>query len=57
MMEQQRLAKYFATYNAIECFSDLIKIAQCYFSVRAHYANVERFYPWCSHKPKREIYL
>jgi len=56
-MEHERWAKYFATYNTTECFSELIKIAQFYFSVMARYANVERFYPWCSHKPKREIYL
>jgi len=30
------------------------KIAQVYFSVMALYANVERFFPWCSHKPKRK---
>jgi len=36
----------------IECFSELIKIAQFYFSVMARYCNVEWFFPWCSHKPK-----
>ena len=36
----------------IECFNELIKIAQFYCSVMAHYANVERFFPCCSHKPK-----
>jgi len=53
-MAHQRFAKYFATCNTIECFSELIKIAQFYFSVMAHYANVELFFPWCSHKPKRQ---
>jgi len=37
------MAKYFPTCNTIDCFSELIKIAQSYFSVMAHYANVERF--------------
>jgi len=45
MMEHERYANYFAAYNTIECFSELIKIAQCYFSVMAHYANVELFFP------------
>jgi len=54
MMEHERWAKYFATCNIIECFSELIKIAQFYFSVMGHYANVERFFPWWSHKPKRK---
>ena len=44
----------FQCFNTIECFSELIKIAQIYFSIMAHYANVERFFPWCSHKPKRK---
>ena len=44
-MEHERWAKYFATSNTIECFSELIKIAQVYFSVMAHYANVERIFP------------
>jgi len=58
MMEHERLAKYVATCNPIECFRKLIKITQLYFSVMAHYANVERFFPWCSQKPKkREIFL
>jgi len=43
MMEHERWAKYFATCNTIECFSELIKIAQFYFSVMAHYANAEQF--------------
>jgi len=29
----------------MEYFSELIKIAQVYFSVMAHYANVEQFFP------------
>jgi len=53
-MEHERWAKYFATCNTIECLSELIKIAHFYFSLMAHYANVERFFPWCSHKPKRK---
>jgi len=52
-MEYERWAKYFATCNAIECFSEL-KMGQFYFSVMAHYANMERFSPWCNHKPKRK---
>jgi len=40
-MELERRAKYLATCNAIECFSELIKIAQFYFSVMALNANVE----------------
>jgi len=41
MMKHERWAKYFATCNTIECFSlsELIKIAQFYFSVVAHYAS------------------
>jgi len=54
MMEHERWEKYFATCNTIECFSKLIKIAQFYFSIVAHYANVERFFPWCSHTPKKK---
>jgi len=45
MMEHERWAKDFATCNTTECFRELIKIAQFYFSVMAHYANVERFFP------------
>jgi len=43
MVKHERWAKYFATCNTIECFGELIKIAQLYFSVMAHYANVEHF--------------
>jgi len=39
------MAKYFSICNTIECLSDLIKIAQFYFSVMAHYTNMERFFP------------
>jgi len=43
MMERERWPNYFATCITIEGFSELIKIAQIYFSVIPHYANVERF--------------
>jgi len=45
MMEHERWAKYFAICNTLECFSELIKIAQFCFSVMSHFANVERFFP------------
>jgi len=45
MMEHEKWAKYFATCNTIECLSELIKIALFYFSVMAHYANVEQCLP------------
>jgi len=45
MMEHERWVTYFATCNTTECFSELKKIAQFYFSVMVHYANVERFFP------------
>jgi len=45
MMKHERWAKYFATSNTIECFSEMMKIAQCYFSVVAHYVNLELFFP------------
>jgi len=41
MTEHERWAKYFAACNAIECFSELIKIAEFYFSVMGLFANVE----------------
>jgi len=41
MMEHDRWAKYFATCNTIECFSELIKIAQFYFSSMFFFANVD----------------
>jgi len=44
-MKDKRWAKHFATCNTTEYFSELIKIAQFYFSVMADYANVERFFP------------
>jgi len=52
----KRWAKCFATSNTIESFSKLIKIAQFYFSVMALLAcaNMERFFPWCIHIPKRK---
>jgi len=37
MMGHERSVKYFATFNATECFSKLLKIAQFYFSIIAHY--------------------
>jgi len=52
MMEHERWSKYASTCNIIEYFNELIKIAQFFFSVMARYSNVERFFPWCSHKPK-----
>jgi len=45
MMEHERWAKYFATCNTIECFSELIQMAQFHFSVMTHYANMERLFP------------
>jgi len=45
MIEHESWAKYFAAVNTIECFSELMKIAQFYFSVMDHYANVERLFP------------
>jgi len=33
-------------------YQELIKIAQFYFSLMALHASMERFFPWCSHKPK-----
>ena len=44
MTEHERWTKYFATCNIIECFSELIRIAQSYFSVMGHYTNVVRFF-------------
>jgi len=52
-MKDKRWPKHFATCNTTQYFSELIKIAQFYLSVMAGYA-VERFFPWCSHKPKRK---
>jgi len=48
------MAKYFSTYNTIECLSELMKIAQFYFSVMAHFANVERS---ATNLKEGEIYL
>jgi len=44
MMEHERRAKYFATCNNTEWFSELTKIAHFYFSIKVHYASVERFF-------------
>jgi len=54
MMKHERRTKYYATCNTIKCFSKLVKIAQFCLNAMAFYANVERFFPWCSHKPKRK---
>jgi len=51
-MENERWAKYCPTCNTIT-LQELIKIAQFYFNVMAVYANVERFFPWCSHISKK----
>jgi len=57
-MEHERWPKCFATCNTIECFSELIKMAQFYFSVMAHYANVERFIlDAATNLKEREIFL
>jgi len=45
MMEHDRWENILQLANNIECFSELIKIAQFYFSVMAHNTNVERFIP------------
>jgi len=37
-----------------QTLQELVKIAQFYFNVMALYANMERFFPWCSHKSKRK---
>jgi len=41
-------------FRNVQYHSKLIQIAQFYFSIVAFYANVERFFPWWSHKPKRK---
>ena len=46
------MGKYFAICNATESFSERIEIAQIYFNIMAHYANVEQFFPWWSHRLK-----
>ena len=57
-MDHERWAKYFATCNTIECFNELTMIAQFYFSVVAHYANVERFFlDAATNLKEREIVL
>jgi len=52
-MENERWAKYCPICNTM-MLQELIKIAQFYFNIMAVYANVERFFPWCSHKSKRK---
>ena len=52
------MAKDFATCSTTECFRQLVKIAQFYFSVMAHYANVDDFFLDASTNLKeREIFL
>ena len=51
------MAKYFSTCNTIECCSELIKIAQFYFSFMAHYANVDFFLDAATNLKEREICL
>ena len=41
MMAHERWAAYFNTCSTIELFSELLKIAQFYFSIIVHNANVE----------------
>jgi len=54
MMEHERWGKYFATSKNIECFSELIKIAQFYFSVMALYANVDKFFSLMQRQNQKE---
>jgi len=54
MMEHERWGKYFATSKIIECFSELIKIAQFYFSVMALYANVDKFFSLMQRQNQKE---
>ena len=44
MMAHERWAAYFNTCSTTELFSELLKIAQFYFSIIAHNANVERIF-------------
>jgi len=44
MMAHERWAAYFNMCSIIELFSKLLKIAQFYFSIIAHNANVERIF-------------
>ena len=44
MMARERWTEYFITCTTIEFFSELLKIAQFYFSITAHNANVERIF-------------
>ena len=45
MMALERWTLYFKTCNTFEFFSELLKIAQFYFSLIAHNANVEQIFP------------
>ena len=44
MMVHERWTEYFKTCTTIEFFSELLKVAQFYFSITAHNANVERIF-------------
>ena len=44
MMAHKRWAANFNTYSTIELFSELLKVAQFYFSIIARSANVERIF-------------
>ena len=44
MMAHERWAAYFNTCSTTELFSELLKIAQFYFSIIAHNANVEHIF-------------
>ena len=44
MMAHERWTEYFKTCTTIEFFSELLKVAQLYFSITAHNANVERIF-------------
>jgi len=58
MVEHERWAKYFTTYNTTESFSKLIKMAQFYFSVMTHYANVNDFsLNAATNLKEREVFL
>ena len=42
MMAHEKWTEYFKTCTTIEFFSELLKVAQFYFGITAHNANVER---------------
>ena len=44
MMAHERWTEYFKTCTTIEFFSELLKVAQFYFSITAHNVNVERIF-------------